>query len=54
MLAAAALLAGGGCNEQPAHRTAPPPLTTVARIRDAERYARAQQVHEQERTNGGG
>jgi hypothetical protein len=41
MLAAAALLAGGGCNEQPAHRTAPPPLTTVARIRDAERYARA-------------
>jgi hypothetical protein len=41
MLAAAALLAGGGCNEQPAHRTAPPPLTTVERIRAAERYARA-------------
>src|SRR5262245_20257839 len=42
MLAAAALLAGGGaCNEQPAHRTAPPPLTTVARIRTAERYARS-------------
>jgi hypothetical protein len=40
MLAAAALLAGGGCNEQPAHRTAPPPLTTVARIRSAERYVR--------------
>jgi hypothetical protein len=41
MLAAAALLAGGGaCNEQPAHRAVPPPLTTGARIREAERFAR--------------
>src|SRR3954466_16224944 len=40
MLAAAAVLAAGGCNEQPAHRTAPPPLTTVTRIRSAERFAR--------------
>src|SRR3954469_2203065 len=40
MLAAAVLAAGGACNEQPAQRTAPPPLTTVARIRSAERYAR--------------
>src|SRR4051794_35009246 len=41
MLAAAAVLAtGGACNEQPAHRTEPPPLTTIARIRSAERYAR--------------
>src|SRR3954452_18684298 len=42
MLAAAAVLAEvGGCNEQPAPRTQPPPLTTVARIRSAERYARS-------------
>src|SRR5690349_1658310 len=40
MLAVAALLAGG-CNEQPAHRTVPPPLTTGARVRVAERYARS-------------
>src|SRR3954465_12195904 len=44
MLAAAAVLAaGGGCNEQPAHRTQPPPLTTLARIRSAERDARSRQ-----------
>src|SRR4051794_5039148 len=44
MLAAAAVLAaGGGCNEQPAHRPQPPPLTTVARIRAAERDARSRQ-----------
>jgi hypothetical protein len=42
MLAAAAVLAtGGACNEQPAHRTEPPPLTTIARIRSAERFARS-------------
>lgn len=37
---AAAVAAGGACNEQPARRVAPPPLTTIARIRAAERYAR--------------
>jgi hypothetical protein len=40
LTAAAVLAAGGACNEQPAQRTAPPPLTTIARVREAERYVR--------------
>jgi Beta-lactamase enzyme family len=40
LAAAAVLAAGGGCNERPAHRTSPPPLTTIARVREAERFAR--------------
>jgi hypothetical protein len=41
LVSAAVLAVGGACNEQPARRTEPPPLTTDARIRSAQRYARA-------------